>query len=242
MKSEKQGGKGQKGKASIACLAVKYVRTVNGLAHYGCAAKKCSWLQDGHVAEDCLLKQAECKHLSSEDHSYANSLQAGSSLGAKLFNTIETSASSSSASTVPALKSKLYINATSAGQKTLQEKMDFCIMKLICVAGLVPNILDSDEWHEFMHVANPKYKVTSSSTFEDQHIHKEAANVHHQTVDILCQYHNLTFTFDGNNTRGHESVYTGHFTTPNGCTFLFLVMRTQQKVIMPSGSRIIYSK
>lgn len=229
----KSSGKGAKGKPSIARLAVKYVSSIDNSPYFGCTAEKCSWLQDGNASEDRLLKHAaDCKHLSSENHNYAVSLQAGVALGVKIGTSHPTrSKASVSASTpisiapaehAPEVKSGgFFADFTGTGQKELQTRLNHCIMKLICVCGLVPNILDSDEWREFMSIANPKYKVTSSSTFRDKHIPREAAHVHQETVKILRNHHNLTFTFDGNNTRGHESVYTGHFTTPDRQTFLF---------------------
>ncbi|KAE9396991.1 hypothetical protein BT96DRAFT_996174 [Gymnopus androsaceus JB14] len=228
----KASGKGAKGKPSIARLAVKYVSTIDNSSHFGCAAEKCLWLQDGNAAEDRILRHtAECKHLSLEDKNYTVSLQAGGALGARVTHTAagpaakatgSTTATSTTTASAPEMKlGSIFVDFTKAGKTELQEKLDHCIMKLICVCGLVPNILDSDEWQEFMTVANPKYKVTSSSTFRNKHIPREAALVHQQTVKILRNHHNLTFTFDGNNTRGHESVYTGHFTTPDRQTFLF---------------------
>ncbi|KAJ3805203.1 ribonuclease H-like domain-containing protein [Lentinula aff. lateritia] len=229
----KSSGKGAKGKPSIARLAVKYVSSIDNSPYFGCTAEKCSWLQDGNASEDRLLKHAaDCKHLSPENHNYAVSLQAGVALGAKVGTShLTRSKASVSASTsiliapaehAPEVKSgSFFADFTGTGQKELQTRLDHCIMKLICVCGVVPNILDSDEWREFMSIANLKYKVTSSSTFRDKHIPREAAHVHQETVKILRNHHNLTFTFDGNNTRGHESVYTGHFTTPNRQTFLF---------------------
>ncbi|KAJ3870616.1 hypothetical protein F5051DRAFT_434495, partial [Lentinula edodes] len=214
-------GKGAKGKPSIAHLAVKYVSSINNSPYFGCTAEKCSWLQDGNASEDRLLKHAaDCKHLSPENHNYAALLQAGVALGAKIGTSHPTrSKASVSASTsisiapaehAPEVKlGGFFADFTGTGQKELQTRLDHCIMKLICVCGLVPNILDSDEWQEFMSIASPKYKVTLLSTFRDKHIPREAAHVHQETVKILRNHHNLTFTFDGNNTRGHESVYTG---------------------------------
>ncbi|THU80342.1 hypothetical protein K435DRAFT_874483 [Dendrothele bispora CBS 962.96] len=54
--------------------------------------------------------------------------------------------------------------------------------------NLVPNILDTDEWKEFMSIANPKYKVTSSSSFADNHMPKEAARIHKEMTFLFCGY------------------------------------------------------
>ena len=81
-------------------------------------------------------------------------------------------------------------------------------MKLICVAGLVPHVLDSLEWKEFMSIANPKYSITSSDAFEEKIIPDEAAFVCKQVMEILQKEKNLTLTFDGNSTQKPQSVYT----------------------------------
>jgi hypothetical protein len=44
-----------------------------------------------------------------------------------------------------------------------QNKVDHVIMRLICVRGLVPNIVDSDEWKELMNLLNGAYKPTSAA-------------------------------------------------------------------------------
>jgi hypothetical protein len=105
------------------------------------------------------------------------------------------------------------LDFTNAGRKQLQAKLDHCIMKLICVAGLVPRILDSSEWKEFMATANPKYHPTPSDKFEEEIIPNEAAFVQKQVMEILQKEENLTLTFDGNSTRKPQSVYTVHVTT-----------------------------
>ncbi|KAE9385874.1 hypothetical protein BT96DRAFT_949532 [Gymnopus androsaceus JB14] len=56
-----------------------------------------------------------------------------------------------------------------------------------------------------MTIANPKYQVTLLATFRNKHIPREAALVHQKTVKILHNNHNLTSTFNGNNTQqGHD--------------------------------------
>ena len=64
-----------------------------------------------------------------------------------------------------------------AGKEKLNEKVNFIIIKLICVNGFVPCILDSEEWEELMNALNPKYKVTGSDKFERQYIQIGRAHV-----------------------------------------------------------------
>jgi hypothetical protein len=59
------------------------------------------------------------------------------------------------------------------------------IMQLICVHGLVPNILDSLEWKELMHILNPGYDPTSAEKFSNTIIPKEAAFVRKEQLKVL---------------------------------------------------------
>jgi hypothetical protein len=95
-----------------------------------------------------------------------------------------------------------------------QDRVDLVIMRLICVRGMVPNILDSPEWKELMGLLNGLYHPTSAGTFSDKHIPREAAYVCQKQIEILRATHNLTLTFDSNSTRKPHSIYTAHATTP----------------------------
>ncbi|KAL0564676.1 hypothetical protein V5O48_017368 [Marasmius crinis-equi] len=122
----------------------------------------------------------------------------------------------------PSLKEgSVTVDCTNAGREELKRKIDFLILKLICVTGICPSVVDWDEWKDMWAIGNPRYKPTGSTTFTDKYISQESSQVHKQTVKILRGYENNTLTFDGNDTRGCESVYTTHFTTPDWQTFLF---------------------
>jgi len=58
-----------------------------------------------------------------------------------------------------------------------QNKVDHIIMRLICVRGLVPHIIDSGKWKELMNLLNGMYKPTSGNTFTTRHIPHEAVYV-----------------------------------------------------------------
>lgn len=106
-----------------------------------------------------------------------------------------------------------------AGKERLQAKLDYHIMKLICVRGLVPNVIDSPEWKSFVTNANPKYDPTSSSKFVEVHIPSEAAKVRVLQLEHLGKRYNLTLTYDGGTTRKPQSVYTVHITTQDRRVF-----------------------
>ncbi|KAI0820926.1 ribonuclease H-like domain-containing protein [Irpex lacteus] len=85
-------------------------------------------------------------------------------------------------------------------------------MRLICLHGLVPNILDSPEWKELMGILNPNYKCTPANKFSGEYIPKEAVFVREEQLKELRQQKNLTVTRDGGNTR-RDSIYFVHITT-----------------------------
>lgn len=166
-----------------------------------------------------------CRYLSSDLKELAKDYAAQSSLGATLDSSAASTATvpqADSTGSVKPMNMKLTAvpseksftqDFTNAGRKQLQTKLDHCIMKLICVSGLVPRILDSPEWKEFMATANSKYHPTPSDKFEEEIIPNEAAFVRRQVMEILKKEGNLTLTFDGNSTRKPQSVYTVHVTT-----------------------------
>lgn len=95
-----------------------------------------------------------------------------------------------------------------------QEEVDLLIVRLICVRGLVPNVIDSPEWKELMQKLNGIYRPTSSNVFCDKYIPSEASFVRKSQIEILKKEENLTLTFDGTTSRRQESFYTAHATTP----------------------------
>ena len=95
------------------------------------------------------------------------------------------------------------------------KEMDHIIMRLICVCGLVPNPIDSDEWKELMGKLNGSYKPSSADNFRDKIIPLEAAFVCKEQIGLLKQESNLTLTFDGTTIQKPELFYTAHATTPS---------------------------
>ena len=96
-----------------------------------------------------------------------------------------------------------------AGKQQLNEKVNFIIVKLICINGLVPRILNS-EWEELMNALNPKYKATGSDKFKCQYIPNEVQHVQKRVLEILHGLKNLTLSFDGNTIWKQQSVYSMH--------------------------------
>jgi hypothetical protein len=219
---------GRPGDDVISKLVVKYTHKETRKPYYGCKGNGCNWLRSGNAQQTRILAHApSCRYLSKGLKTFANDCAASSSLGAKLEAVAADSAPAAESDSQPPLKKQktlqkqasLELDFTNAGRKELQAKLDHCIVKLICVNGLVPHILDSPEWKEFMAVANPRYKITPSDTFEEKYIPDEAAHVRKKVMGILAGEKNLTLTFDGNSTRKPQSVYTVHVTTKDRSSY-----------------------
>jgi hypothetical protein len=214
-------GAGRPGKAIISSLMIKYIHKDNGKDYYGCVASGCYWFRAGNAQESRILRHVpSCRHLTQELKLFANEHAAGSSLGAKLDTLQSAETVTDSLAVVQPIKrakslteDAIVLNFSNAGRKELQTKLDHCIMKLICVAGLVPHILNSSEWKEFMAITNAKYQVTSSNKFKGDIIPRESVYVRKQVLQILQGQKNLTLTFDGNSTQKSQLVYTVHVTT-----------------------------
>jgi hypothetical protein len=69
-------------------------------------------------------------------------------------------------------------------------------------------------------IANAAYYPSCSSTIADTHIPGEAARVRTLSIIFLKTQINLTISYDGGTTHRPQSVYTVHFTTPDGRSFL----------------------
>lgn len=81
--------------------------------------------------------------------------------------------------------------------KKFHQEVDHIIMQLICVQGLVPNLINSTKWKELMQKLNGIYKPTSGDSFSDSYIPKKAAFVCNSQINLLKKEENLTLTFDG---------------------------------------------
>ncbi|KAF9521628.1 hypothetical protein CPB83DRAFT_900472 [Crepidotus variabilis] len=92
-------------------------------------------------------------------------------------------------------------------RKVLNQKVNHIIMRLICVRGLVPNVIDCPEWEELVQTLNPSYKWTKSDSFCEEIIPLEAAFVRQEQIHLLQQELNLTLTYFLD---GHEGKNESH--------------------------------
>jgi len=213
-----------------------------GKKFWQCISSNCRYRASGNAQQDRVYKHAAgCEALGRTHPDVRQAivdLQSGTSLGALLQQ--ESTANSHS----EPLSSRASSPLSSAGTKKqkvegeiwkwareggkakrreerekTQQLADHMIMQLICVRGLVPNILNSPEWKELMHILNPNYNPTSAKKFSNTIIPKEAAFVRKEQLKVLHESENITITFDGNSTR-RDSIYFVHATTDQNSYFI----------------------
>ncbi|KAK7007106.1 ribonuclease H-like domain-containing protein [Favolaschia claudopus] len=100
-------------------------------------------------------------------------------------------------------------------QETWQRKADHLLMLLICKSGLIPHLLDKEDWAAFVTHLNPSYVVTGSKKFLNEYIPQEAALVKQKTKAALQDSRDLTYTSDGTSIRRGDQFYTAHACTPS---------------------------
>ena len=193
---------------------------------WGCVDKYCDCQQQGNAQPDQVLKHATtCKHLQ------ANKIdlweEAPEELGQDSLGPHIDEESGLEPPLMGQRQSKLDLGTLClTGHKSEEEQLqlyqnevDHVIMQLICVQGLVPNIVDLDEWKELMSLLNGVYKPTSADMFITKHIPCEAIYVQQKQTDISCTTNNLTLTFNGSTTQKLQSIYTAHAMTPSHETY-----------------------
>ncbi|KIK78533.1 hypothetical protein PAXRUDRAFT_28593 [Paxillus rubicundulus Ve08.2h10] len=117
-------------------------------------------------------------------------------------------------------KTMIELQFGKAGHNLLRAQLDLAIVKLLCAAALPPTLVDYKEWRDLFAIANSAYKPACSTVIVDQHIPSEAARVRSLSLQYLRMQHHLTISFDGRTIKCPKSVYTIHFTTPDGRSFL----------------------
>lgn len=98
--------------------------------------------------------------------------------------------------------------------------LDHNVLIWVCVDGIPPSKLDSPWFRKIWEGTYLSYQPASATTFVDKYLPREAAAVIQQIKELLKSKTNLTISFDGGTTRGQDSVYTIHVTTPDGDSFL----------------------
>lgn len=206
--------------------------------HWTCIATGCRHGGSNQPAMSRVLKHAvKCEHLKIEhrdvfDEAFQHS--SGLSLSAQLSaDSLSVSAQPASLedSRLPRNKSQQQLDIQSLrqvgdkkkkeGDELFKKRVDKVIMQLICRRGLVPSILDSDDWKDFVTtLSGSRYQGTSSSTFADLYIPAESIHIDLEQTRLLKNDKHLTLTFDGTTSRRPQSFYTVHATTSTRQSFL----------------------
>ncbi|KAL1675191.1 hypothetical protein EV122DRAFT_254065, partial [Schizophyllum commune] len=211
------------------------------MARWICRAEGCGYTQRGNAASDRILSHAmRCKVLEASDEElYRLVLEAceNASLGSALreearekgvkLKEARGKGSGTSGSPQTLQQSKLPVNnMREDGKKRVKGAHDrwalqinHTILKLIAVRGLVPHILDSDEWHELMDLLSGGAYHPPASTDFAVWMGTEARLVEKMTRERLKESYDLVLTFDGTSTRKKQSFYTVHATTATRETY-----------------------
>lgn len=205
--------------------------------YYRCsgASKGCKklWLKKSGFRERILAHAARCRHLPSNVKQEVNKRFGHEALGKQFRkddasdtekddnNTGSDQEADQASSVVSGLSrgSSLMDLARKAGRTDFNNKVNFAILKLICVRGIPPTIVDSIEWKALLSTAAPSYQHSGSKTFVDSLIPREYAYIKDKQLEHLKKCANLTISFDGGTTAGLQSVYTVHVITPQRRVF-----------------------
>ncbi|KAJ6512898.1 ribonuclease H-like domain-containing protein [Mycena sanguinolenta] len=157
-----------------------------------------------------LPHASACRYFSSELRDLALLDNAKASLSSKI------DAGSSSG------KSDMFADFRRAGQenkadarKQRIEKTNLLVLDLLCDGALPPKLVDSRAFRALVDYLQPANGIVVSTTFSTNYIPAEAAKVTVLSIEKLKTYHNLTISYDGGTTKGHQSIYTVHVTTPD---------------------------
>ncbi|KEP46915.1 DUF659 family protein [Rhizoctonia solani 123E] len=96
-----------------------------------------------------------------------------------------------------------------------EERVNHALLKWLCDRLIPPSAVDCLRWREFVAALDDNVSTASGSTISDNFITTEAAYIRKESVGLLSKSNNLTLSYDGGTTRGHESVYTVHATVPS---------------------------
>ncbi|KAJ7756553.1 ribonuclease H-like domain-containing protein, partial [Mycena metata] len=90
------------------------------------------------------------------------------------------------------------------------------VVNFLCDAAVAPSLVDNKSFRALADHLDPVNEIVVGTTFSTNYIPFEAAKVTVLAVDHLKECDNLTISYDGGTTKGHQSIYTVHVTTPAG--------------------------
>ncbi|TFK63856.1 hypothetical protein BDN72DRAFT_927053 [Pluteus cervinus] len=98
------------------------------------------------------------------------------------------------------------------GRKKHHQLLDVLMVRLWCAAGLSFALAQRSEWIDLWAAADPTYTPADREKLKDQ-IHSEAEAVNQRQIEYLRTQENLTVSYDGGTSRGHEAFWTLHVST-----------------------------
>lgn len=102
-----------------------------------------------------------------------------------------------------------------AARKAHIKKTNYLTMNLLCDGALAPALVDNPSFRALVDHLEPNNGIVVASTFSSSYIPAEAARVTLLAIEELKKHHNLNLGYDGGTTKGKQSIYTFHVTTPD---------------------------
>ncbi|KDQ60480.1 hypothetical protein JAAARDRAFT_712510 [Jaapia argillacea MUCL 33604] len=182
---------------------------------YRCVGMKCTKTWSNRNSARIFAHATLCCGLKSAVRKVISVRSAGQSLGARMARTDSTVAIAPPPDPSTAVEeldttptSHAFDTFKTQGHIDLQTKLDFAIMKFVCVCGIPPHVVDLEEFKNILAVANSNYNPVSRTTLVDVHITREREHIHAKQIKILSTERNLTLGFDGGSTMGKYAFYT----------------------------------
>lgn len=177
-------------------------------ARFRCAGDSCheSWVAP-HMSGRILPHASSCRYLTSELKELVLMDNAEASLSSKL----ELAPTGN--------KRDMFANFRHAGAENKAavhqahiDKINKLVVDLLC--GALPlALVDRKSFQALVDHLEASNGIFVATTFSTNYIPVEAAKVTVLSLEKLKKCHNLTITYDGGSTKGHQSIYTIHVTT-----------------------------
>lgn len=207
---------GQPGYAIIGELVIKCVTRSTGKRRWRCSAPGCqeSWASRqpqrvlSHATEECRFTLPSLR-----DRALAQSSKL--SLGHQVEQLNAAAVRQVSESTGTTSQPSVLSIVSAEGRSAKQTRFDLHIVNFISVAQLPPSKVDSPEFHDMIHEANPHLTPKLSSHIARSRIPMESARICGLSMEELKGCTNLTISFDGGSGIKPQSFTTVHVTNPD---------------------------
>lgn len=181
---------------------------------YRCTLEGCKWSWAHPRATTRIAEHVAygCPKVSEEDKAAALNELGGRSLAVKV--TSSDSGSRGASSSVSGQTKSIFDAFRTEGNRQRDDKANHLLLLALCDSALPLALVKNPAWRAFFEYMNNSITIRVPSTFSG-YVSAEAAHVRKLSIEALQRHYNLTLSFDGGTTRGRQSVYTVHVTTPD---------------------------